>query len=136
PSSHYSPQLNYPQPPVPPPPAPPANFPAAPPPPPVALAPQSAGPPPPPPPSMPSEPGVVGEIRKPPPEVDQRSDFLLAIEKGMHLRKVEKKDDSKPSSAYGNDVASILKRRIAFEVSDTESEDEESEEEGSDEWSD
>ena len=30
---------------------------------------------------------------------------------GMHLRKVEKKDDSKPSAAYGNDVASILKRR-------------------------
>ena len=29
----------------------------------------------------------------------------------MHLRKVEKKGDDKPSAAYENDVASILKRR-------------------------
>ena len=50
----------------------------------------------------------------------------------MKLRKVERTGEEKKSITFGTDVASILKRRIAMEVSDTESE---SESDDSDEWS-
>ena len=41
---------------------------------------------------------------------------------GKKLRKVERTTDEKKPTAPGTDVASILKRRIAIELSDTESE--------------
>lgn len=46
---------------------------------------------------------------------------------------MERTTDEKKPATQGTDVASILKRRIAMELSDTESEDD-SDSEGDDDW--
>ena len=49
--------------------------------------------------------------------------FLFSLP-GKQLRKVERSDDRKGTqTTHGNDVASILARRIAMEISDSESSD-------------
>lgn len=54
---------------------------------------------------------------------------------GKKLRKVERTTDEKKPSAPATDVASILKRRIAIELSDTESDSSgESDSEEDSEW--
>ncbi len=50
----------------------------------------------------------------------------------MQLRKVERSAEEKKTSQYGGDVASILKRRIAMEMSSSE---DESDSDSEDEWS-
>ncbi|XP_047435653.1 wiskott-Aldrich syndrome protein family member 3-like [Mugil cephalus] len=110
--------------------------------------------PPPPPPSnytpSPSRPGALASAapplplatdgRKPPggpnvPMNDARSDLLAAIRRGIQLRKVQEQreqEEAKKREPTGNDVATILSRRIAVEYSESE---EESEPEDQD-WSD
>ncbi|CAL8086568.1 unnamed protein product [Orchesella dallaii] len=111
---------------------------SAPPPPPPIM---SAPPPPPPFMSAPPSPIVNGSMVKaakknvPAPAIDGRSDLLKAIRDGFALRKVEKKEvsgkDDKACKTYC-DVASILARRVALEMSDNDSESES--EEDSDSW--
>ncbi|NWV36323.1 WASF2 protein, partial [Grantiella picta] len=88
------------------------------------------GPPPPPPPSDAS-------ISKPksslPAVSDARSDLLSAIRQGFQLRKVEEQREQEKRDVVGNDVATILSRRIAVEYSDSEDDSSEFDE---DEWSD
>ena len=60
----------------------------------------------------------------PEPEPDTRNDLLAAIRKGMNLRKTQQETKSEKKEAnMGNDVASILARRIAMEFSDSEDDD-------------
>lgn len=108
--------------------------------------------PPPPPPAIPGEdrprppsPGALlrgASALKPPrptpdPQPDPRSDLLKAIRDGIKLRKVEKRDDT--SGRYDTlrgapvDVASILARRVAVELSDTSS-GPDSDSDDSDQW--
>lgn len=47
--------------------------------------------------------------------------FCLTRSLGKQLRKVERTEVDKRPIQYGSDVASILARRIAVEVSDSES---------------
>ena len=54
---------------------------------------------------------------------------------GKKLRRVERTDKKTPGTSVGNDVASILKRRIAMELSSSESDSSGSDESDSD-WSD
>ncbi|XP_075980804.1 wiskott-Aldrich syndrome protein family member 3 SCAR isoform X2 [Anticarsia gemmatalis] len=119
------------------------------------LPPVAPSPPPPPPPAAPGEdrprppsPGALlrgASALKPPrppadPQPDPRSDLLKAIRDGIKLRKVEKRCDD-TAGRYDTlrgapvflDVASILARRVAVELSDTES-DAESESDDSDQW--
>lgn len=100
----------------------------APPPPPVSgahAAPPPPGPPPPPLPagashftthkmssSAPAETTVVN---------DARSDLLAAIRMGIQLKKVQEQQEQQAKrEPVGNDVATILSRRIAVEYSDSE----------------
>lgn len=100
----------------------------APPPPPVSgaqAAPPPPGPPPPPIPvgashftthkmssSAPAETTVVN---------DARSDLLAAIRMGIQLKKVQEQQEQQAKrEPVGNDVATILSRRIAVEYSDSE----------------
>lgn len=112
-------------------------------------------PPPPPPPAPPSPPsphtprppspdtllrGASKLKPAPPPDTtpDPRSDLFKAIRDGIKLRKVEKREEN--SGRYDTlrgapaflDVASILARRVAVELSDTSSSDSESDD--SDQW--
>jgi len=72
--------------------------------------------------------GGLGKKEKrkiPAPAWDGRSELLKAIRDGIELRKVETKKEpnskeDKPGGTYG-DVASILARRVAVEMSDSES---------------
>lgn len=65
-------------------------------------------------------------------ESDGRSDLLKAIREGIKLRKVDDVKTRPKEDPDSVDVASILQRRFAFEVSDSEtSSDTESD---SDEW--
>lgn len=135
---------------VPPPPPPPSvgGGPPPPPPPPVI-----GGPPPPPPPSaggLPPPPpsaaagGFSANILQsvklsapkpaPEPEPDSRDGLLAAIRTGMNLRKTqhETKQEKKEAN-MGNDVASILARRIAVEFSDSEDDSDYSDDDWSDE---
>ena len=105
-------------------PSPVGNAPAAPPPPPVNIL------APPPPPIIPpanlgqAAPGGGGGGRdnKPSPSpADNRSDLLSAIRCGKQLQKVERTQVEKKTTHYDSDVACILARRIAVEVSDSES---------------
>ncbi|GBP29506.1 Wiskott-Aldrich syndrome protein family member 1 [Eumeta japonica] len=113
-------------------------------------------PPPPPEPEVPTEeerprppsPGALlrgASALKPPrappePQPDPRSDLLKAIRDGIKLRKVEKRDDN--TGRYDTlrgapaflDVASILARRVAVELSDSSSGGE-SDSDDSDQWS-
>eukprot|EP00794_Sanderia_malayensis_P000353 gene353-986_t len=111
---------------VPPPPPPPPGVPMAPPP------PQPGAPPPPP--AMPTTAQAFADQRAelkpaskapPPPEVeDTRGDLLSAIRKGMELKKVqERRLDERKEEKQAMDVASILARRIAMELSDSEDDD-------------
>ncbi|XP_069827735.1 actin-binding protein WASF2 [Dendropsophus ebraccatus] len=124
-----------------PPPAPPAGGPPPPPPPPPPPGPPPPGPPPPgppPPPSFsPQEGDSLPQSPKPktslPPVSDVRSDLLSAIRQGFQLRKVEEQMEHEKRDVGGNDVATILSRRIAVEYSDSEDDSSEFDE---DDWSD
>ncbi|NP_001074059.1 wiskott-Aldrich syndrome protein family member 3b [Danio rerio] len=100
------------------PPIPPTSGPMAAPPPPVA---------PPPPPSAiqsitPKRPSVPNEAQ---PISDARSDLLAAIRMGIQLKKVQEQQEQQAKrEPVGNDVATILSRRIAVEYSDSEDESE------------
>ncbi|KAK9540989.1 hypothetical protein VZT92_003403 [Zoarces viviparus] len=117
----------------------------------VFSQPYSPSPPPPPPANYspsPSQPGgqapppfaLATESRKPPgglntPVNEARSDLLAAIRRGIQLRKVQEQreqEEAKKREPTGNDVATILSRRIAVEYSESE---EDSEPEDQD-WSD
>ncbi|XP_022906756.1 actin-binding protein WASF3 [Onthophagus taurus] len=57
-----------------------------------------------------------------PPVVDTRNDLLKAIRQGIQLRKVEKTEQKEVEHKNGlHDVASILARRVAVELSPSES---------------
>ncbi|XP_042608338.1 wiskott-Aldrich syndrome protein family member 3-like [Cyprinus carpio] len=92
--------------------------------------PMSAYPPPvapPPPPSAaqsitPKRPSVPNEAQ---PTNDARSDLLAAIRMGIQLKKVQEQQEQQAKhEPVGNDVATILSRRIAVEYSDSEDESE------------
>ncbi|KAE8299886.1 Wiskott-Aldrich syndrome protein family member 3 [Larimichthys crocea] len=78
--------------------------------------------------------------RKPPggpsgPMNDARSDLLAAIRRGIQLRKVQEQreqEEAKKREPTGNDVATILSRRIAVEYSESEEESEPEDQEWSD----
>ncbi|KAI4880071.1 hypothetical protein NFI96_013379 [Prochilodus magdalenae] len=112
PTSHPGPvnsALTYPLPPVPPP-GP-------------ILAPHPPGPPPPPAPPIPPHPVGMGEVQRPEsqPIADGRSDLLSAIRMGIQLKKVQEQQEQQAKrERVGNDVATILSRRIAVEYSDSE----------------
>ncbi|XP_018334731.1 wiskott-Aldrich syndrome protein family member 2 [Agrilus planipennis] len=58
----------------------------------------------------------------PPPMADPRNDLLKAIRDGIKLRKVEKIEQKEVERGNGlHDVASILARRVAMEMSDSDS---------------
>ncbi|KAB5533230.1 hypothetical protein PHYPO_G00129430 [Pangasianodon hypophthalmus] len=85
-------------------------------------APPPPGPPPPPPsttqPITPKRPPVPTEA---PPMNDARSDLLAAIRMGIQLKKVQEQQEQQAKrEPVGNDVATILSRRIAVEYSDSE----------------
>ncbi|KFQ72135.1 Wiskott-Aldrich syndrome protein family member 2, partial [Phaethon lepturus] len=88
------------------------------------------GPPPPPPPSDTSSSKPKSSL---PAVSDARSDLLSAIRQGFQLRKVEEQREQEKRDVVGNDVATILSRRIAVEYSDSEDDSSEFDE---DEWSD
>uniref|UniRef100_UPI0037E9BB99 actin-binding protein WASF3-like isoform X2 n=1 Tax=Semicossyphus pulcher TaxID=241346 RepID=UPI0037E9BB99 len=120
--------------------------------------PYSPSPPPPPPANYvpsPSRPGALQALptvaaapplpptmdsRKPPggpnvPMNDARSDLLAAIRRGIQLRKVQEQreqEEAKKREPTGNDVATILSRRIAVEYSESEEESEPEDQEWSD----
>ncbi|XP_036071181.1 wiskott-Aldrich syndrome protein family member 3 isoform X2 [Oryzias melastigma] len=85
-------------------------------------------PPIPPPPSLPSPaalshlPGhIEGSRMETKPVRDARSDLLSAIRMGIQLKKVqEQQEQQSKQEPVGNDVATILSRRIAVEYSDSE----------------
>ncbi|XP_043929223.1 wiskott-Aldrich syndrome protein family member 3 isoform X2 [Protopterus annectens] len=114
---------------------------------PVAASPPPLGPPPPPPPGPPAlgPPVTSSPLHGPPgsetkradsanpPVSDARSDLLAAIRMGIQLKKVqEQREQEAKREPVGNDVATILSRRIAVEYSDS---DDDSELEEND-WSD
>nr|XP_020475937.1 wiskott-Aldrich syndrome protein family member 3-like [Monopterus albus] len=80
------------------------------------------------------------DVRKPPggpnvPMNDARSDLLAAIRRGIQLRKVQEQreqEEAKKREPTGNDVATILSRRIAVEYSESEEESEPEDQEWSD----
>ncbi|XP_040835601.1 wiskott-Aldrich syndrome protein family member 2 [Ochotona curzoniae] len=135
--------------PPPPPPPPAADYPVLPPPP--LSQPAGGAPPPPPPPPPPGPPplpfsGGDGQPAIPPPPSDAikpksslpavsdaRSDLLSAIRQGFQLRRVEEQQEQEKRDVVGNDVATILSRRIAVEYSDSEDDSSEFDE---DDWSD
>ncbi|XP_017273470.1 wiskott-Aldrich syndrome protein family member 3-like [Kryptolebias marmoratus] len=103
--------LGYPLPPVPPPGPHGAPPPPGPPPPPL--------PPPAAPLHLPGHPEGSGSETKP--VRDARSDLLSAIRMGIQLKKVqEQQEQQNKREPVGNDVATILSRRIAVEYSDSE----------------
>lgn len=70
-----------------------------------------------------------------------RSDLLKAIRDGIALKKVEQREKAKKEEANGGqsareDVASILARRVAVEMSDSDNENVTDSEYDSDEWGD
>ena len=65
---------------------------------------------------------------------DPRSDLLAAIKKGIPLRKVVSKEKEPESKSVANDVASILARRVAMQVSDSDEAGEDDEEDN--DWDD
>ncbi|XP_066428883.1 actin-binding protein WASF2 [Eleutherodactylus coqui] len=115
---------------------PPAGGPPPPPPPPPPPGPPPPGPPPPPS-FSPQDGDSIPQITKPktslPPVSDVRSDLLSAIRQGFQLRKVEEQLEHEKRDIGGNDVATILSRRIAVEYSDSEDDSSEFDE---DDWSD
>jgi len=69
-----------------------------------------------------------------------RSDLLKAIRDGIALKKVEQRENEKQEEANGvssqTDVASILARRVAVEMSDSDNENASDSEYDSDDWGD
>ncbi|XP_008834983.1 wiskott-Aldrich syndrome protein family member 2 [Nannospalax galili] len=133
--------------PPPPPPPPEADYPM--PPPPLSQPSGGAPPPPPPPPppgppplpfsgddGQPAGPPPISDVTKPksslPAVSDARSDLLSAIRQGFQLRRVEEQREQEKRDVVGNDVATILSRRIAVEYSDSEDDSSEFDE---DDWS-
>ncbi|KFO37680.1 Wiskott-Aldrich syndrome protein family member 2 [Fukomys damarensis] len=121
--------------PPPPPPPPAADYPTLPPPP-------MSQPGPPPLPfsggdGQPAVPPPLSDASKPksslPAVSDARSDLLSAIRQGFQLRRVEEQREQEKHDVVGNDVATILSRRIAVEYSDSEDDSSEFDE---DDWSD
>ncbi|XP_063793258.1 actin-binding protein WASF3-like isoform X2 [Pseudophryne corroboree] len=109
------------------------------------LGPPVAPPPPPPgPPTITASPAhaaspstVTIETRKPQipliPMSDARSDLLAAIRRGIQLRKVQElREQEAKKEPVGNDVATILSRRIAVEYSESDDDSELEENEWSD----
>ncbi|XP_028633857.1 wiskott-Aldrich syndrome protein family member 3 isoform X2 [Grammomys surdaster] len=99
----------------------------------LATAPPPPGPPPPPPgppgpsslSSSPMHGPPVAEAKRSepaqPPISDARSDLLAAIRMGIQLKKVqEQREQEAKREPVGNDVATILSRRIAVEYSDSD----------------
>ncbi|KFP22857.1 Wiskott-Aldrich syndrome protein family member 3, partial [Egretta garzetta] len=100
----------------------------------VVTAPPPPGPPPPPPgppatgsslssSPMHAPPAVEAKRHEPaqPPISDARSDLLAAIRMGIQLKKVqEQREQEAKREPVGNDVATILSRRIAVEYSDSD----------------
>ncbi|XP_013817593.1 actin-binding protein WASF3 isoform X1 [Apteryx mantelli] len=100
----------------------------------VVTAPPPPGPPPPPPgppaagsslSSSPMHAPPVAETKRhepaQPPISDARSDLLAAIRMGIQLKKVqEQREQEAKREPVGNDVATILSRRIAVEYSDSD----------------
>ncbi|XP_053162545.1 actin-binding protein WASF3 isoform X2 [Hemicordylus capensis] len=100
----------------------------------VVTAPPPPGPPPPPPgppaagsslSSSPMHASVVAETKRHEPTQspisDARSDLLAAIRMGIQLKKVqEQREQEAKREPVGNDVATILSRRIAVEYSDSD----------------
>ncbi|NXL59071.1 WASF3 protein, partial [Chordeiles acutipennis] len=100
----------------------------------VVTAPPPPGPPPPPPgppatgsslSSSPMHAPPPTEAKRPepaqPPISDARSDLLAAIRMGIQLKKVqEQREQEAKREPVGNDVATILSRRIAVEYSDSD----------------
>ncbi|KAL7835453.1 hypothetical protein SRHO_G00278000 [Serrasalmus rhombeus] len=85
-------------------------------------APPPPGPPPPPPSATqlitPKRPSVPNDAQ---PTNDARSDLLAAIRMGIQLKKVQEQQEQQAKrEPVGNDVATILSRRIAVEYSDSE----------------
>ncbi|KAL4648245.1 wiskott-Aldrich syndrome protein family member 3-like [Arapaima gigas] len=67
------------------------------------------------------------------PMSDARSDLLAAIRRGIQLRKVqEQREQEAKKEPVGNDVATILSRRIAVEYSESDDDSELEENEWSD----
>lgn len=69
---------------------------------------------------------------------DPRSDLLAAIKQGITLRKVEdskRRVEAEKQTMAGNDVASILARRVAMQASDSDDSDQGTEDEEND-WDD
>ncbi|KAH0631228.1 hypothetical protein JD844_005464 [Phrynosoma platyrhinos] len=117
----------------------------------LSQQPGSAPPPPPPPPppgpppssfgvmdgseaSLPQSDSVPSKPKSSLPAVSEaRSDLLSAIRQGFQLRKVEEQREQEKRDVVGNDVATILSRRIAVEYSDSEDDSSEFDE---DDWSD
>ncbi|XP_051950029.1 actin-binding protein WASF3 [Xyrauchen texanus] len=100
-----------------------------------ALAPPPEGPPPPPALPIPPHPVAFGEVRRQDlqPITDPRSDLLSAIRMGIQLKKVQEQQEQQAKrEPVGNDVATILSRRIAVEYSDSEDDSEFDENEWSD----
>lgn len=61
---------------------------------------------------------------------DPRSDLLAAIKQGITLRRVEdskRRVEAEKQQSMGNDVASILARRVAMQVSDSDDNDDDDE---------
>lgn len=139
-------------PPPPPPPPPPALSP---------LPPPTSPPPPPPPPAPPAPPPPTQTVKAAPPPAavlqpptaaqlqqkqrqlrktvpiqrDPRSDLLAAIKQGITLRRVEdtkKQVEAEKQQSMGNDVASILARRVAMQVSDSDDNDGDDDDEDND----
>ncbi|CDG49494.1 WH2 domain-containing protein [Cardinium endosymbiont of Bemisia tabaci] len=66
---------------------------------------------------------------------DPRSELLEEIQRGVHLRKVEKKPEEKPlNTKEHSHVVSILARRFAVELSDSDSGTESESENNNDQW--
>ncbi|XP_037656228.1 wiskott-Aldrich syndrome protein family member 3 isoform X1 [Choloepus didactylus] len=100
----------------------------------AVTAPPPPGPPPPPPgppgassslssSPMHAPPGAEAKRQEPaqPPISDARSDLLAAIRMGIQLKKVqEQREQEAKREPVGNDVATILSRRIAVEYSDSD----------------
>ncbi|NWV68542.1 WASF3 protein, partial [Malurus elegans] len=93
----------------------------------VVTAPPPPGPPPPPPgppaaslSSSPMHAPPASEVKQAPMS-DARSDLLAAIRMGIQLKKVqEQREQEAKREPVGNDVATILSRRIAVEYSDSD----------------
>ena len=64
---------------------------------------------------------------------DARSDLLSAIRQVFQLRRVEEQREQEKQDVVGNNVATILSRRLAVEYSSSEDDSSEFDE---DEWSD